>query len=39
MIISLIFELLRFFQDLVSGLADFLVFFRLAVSGQALLEN
>ena len=39
MIISLIFELLRFFQDLVSGLVDFLVFFRLAVSGLSLLEN
>jgi len=39
MIISLIFELLGLFQDFVSGLADFLVLFRLAVSGQALQEN
>ena len=39
MLFSWVFELLRFFHNLVSGLADFLVFSRLELSGQALLEN
>jgi hypothetical protein len=37
--LSIEFLAFKIYQNLVSGLADFLAFFRLAVSGQALGEN